>query len=114
MVRFFLIVSGIAIGAITCVWSNLQVRRVQYEITEVKKELRRERRSYKQVRIQFEKLRSPSRLQKLREKENLNFVSRSRAQTQQLTPGQMRKVIRRKRLAGMNGADGPLRVEGEQ
>lgn len=113
MVRFFLIVSGIALGAITCVWSTLQVRRVQYELTEVKKELRRERRSYKQVRIQFEKLRSPSRLQNLKEKENLNFVSKSRARTQQLTPGQMREVIRRKQLAGMNGAERPFRAEGQ-
>lgn len=111
MSRVIMIIIGMTIGGLACVWNNLQVRALQYDITETKKELRRARRSYKQVRVEFEKLRSPSRLQDLREEEQLNFVSRKRARAQQLTPQQMREVIRKQKLAGTNDMDVRLPVE---
>lgn len=103
MGRVIFLTTAITLFALSCVWSNLQVRRLQYEITDAQKELRREYRSYKQMRIRYEQLRSPARLQELKKRDGFDFISKSKARRQRLTPGEMRRVIRRRRLvSGVN------------
>lgn len=94
----FLIVTGLAAVSMFCVWNNLQVRKLQYEIAETQKELRRARRSYKQVWVRYEKRRSPVRLRKMMEKRKINLISSSRAGAHRLTPYQMKQVIHQRRL----------------
>lgn len=98
MSRFVVILTGLAVFSMAGVWNNLQTRRIQYEITEKQKELRRERRSYKQVRITYEQLRSPVRLRNMIEEQQQDLISKSKSGRQLLTPHEMKRVIRQRRL----------------
>lgn len=98
MSRFVVILIGVASFSMASVWNNLQTRKLQYEITETQKELRRERRSYTQVRIQFEQLRSPVRLRQMMEKKKKQLISKRKPGNQRLTPHEMKRVIRQRRL----------------
>lgn len=98
MSRIVLLLTGLAVVSMASVWNNLQTRKLQYEITEKQKELRRERRNYKQVRIEYERLRSPIRLRNMIDKQKRNLISKSQSGQQLLTPHEMKRVIRERRL----------------
>ncbi len=106
MSRVIVILTGLTVFSMATVWNNLQIRKLQYRITETQKELRRERRSYKQVRLQFEQLRSPVRLRNMMKKRKLNLISTSESGHQLLTPHEMKRVIRQRRLVSGKESEG--------
>lgn len=94
--RVMMVIVSLTVMGLLCVWQHLRTRTLQYRITSVRKELNEASRQQKRMRVELEKLRSPERLQSLRDRIQANFDEVS-SRKRTLTLTEMRDLLEKQR-----------------